>query len=76
VLRRRGAGPGADARVVQRLAGPGATGAAGSLPLAAVDRAALLGGALALAVVDTAGGVRETPLRVPAAARDTVGRPR
>ena len=54
---------------MQRLAGPGATTAAGSLPLAAVDRAALLDGALVLTVVDTAGGVREAPLRVPEPAR-------
>jgi hypothetical protein len=57
VLRRREAN--GTARVVHRLAGPGATSAAGSATLSAKDRDALAAGRVVLTVVTTGAGLVE-----------------
>jgi hypothetical protein len=63
VLRRHSAD--GRGRVVQRLAGPATMGTAGTVNLSAVDRAALLRGALVLSLVTTDGPPVEAGLTVP-----------
>lgn len=62
VLRRRDAN---GARVAHRLSGPGTTAASGSLTLTAVDRTALLRGALVLSLVRPGGVEAEATLAMP-----------